>query len=581
MKFNLTTTELSQTPHIHYVSFQNLTLPNRLPRNHDLLYCNVRIYHRRVLRSITRKEFPANNQIRSLSDSREIFANNSQTWYSSSQCEQLKSILLSITTPANIRKIIAFGLGTIAARWPPCSSTGSSYQHALILTLQDIFHKKQQKQQGAHLSTIISCYSQDPAYTYTDKILLSESGITVLDDPDGFLEIDDSTLVVSCAPNAPVKEIVSDIACPAIMIWNRVKDEDHIISRTVDLIYLFRADPDSPRLRKMIMNMYDIIEFPKDMTNFKDIVIYTRKMDVQSLDTSFYGIHEAFSRNTAVPARRQSQGAVYHWHESCCRHPDISVVDGVPYCSYCSAVPSLDDNGEIPAFHFRMISSNSRAKKNLAWPSIVDYSHADYLLDDHGYYSKISEEALDKPRTKTLHNTPMGNLILPDIQPLNDIRLLRLKRDSSQSPIHVEFIGACLEVNFLPSYDTVSYTLNNDPQDSTIDPSWALLGCYVCRTKLPKGSYAARNAKTDQLLWVYSLCIEQNDAKEKTQQTILANKIYSEASKVIAYDHLWSTVNLMVNGIIHTYLSKSYGPPWLLKDEPWYGLTSQGLSSFT
>ncbi len=45
--------------------------------------------------------------------------------------------------------------------------------------------------------------------------------IKVLDHPiSGFLEVDEASVVVSIAPNVPVKQIVSDISTPAMILWN-------------------------------------------------------------------------------------------------------------------------------------------------------------------------------------------------------------------------------------------------------------------------------------------------------------------------------------------------------------------------
>jgi hypothetical protein len=60
-------------------------------------------------------------------------------------------------------------------------------------------------------------------------LVLNASGINVLDDPEGFLEVDSSTVVVSCGPNAPIREIVSDLARRDILIWYKIKDEEQLL----------------------------------------------------------------------------------------------------------------------------------------------------------------------------------------------------------------------------------------------------------------------------------------------------------------------------------------------------------------
>lgn len=94
-------------------------------------------------------------------------------------------------------------------------------QHALILAIRDIVEKLQTAGQAAQ----IECFAQDPVYTETDRRLLRSFGIKDLDDPRGFLEVDDDSLVISFSPSIPVRQIIADIARPAVMIWDYVKSE--------------------------------------------------------------------------------------------------------------------------------------------------------------------------------------------------------------------------------------------------------------------------------------------------------------------------------------------------------------------
>lgn len=64
------------------------------------------------------------------------------------------------------------------------------------------------------------CYIQDPVYNEIDKSILGGLGMVVLDDPNGFLEVDENSFVVSIAANVPVKEIILENAKPAIVIWD-------------------------------------------------------------------------------------------------------------------------------------------------------------------------------------------------------------------------------------------------------------------------------------------------------------------------------------------------------------------------
>ncbi|OHW92897.1 hypothetical protein CSPAE12_08521 [Colletotrichum incanum] len=95
------------------------------------------------------------------------------------------------------------------------SSNGSSeirshVQHAVALTMARIL--------GEHIGREVRCYSQDPAYTQATIEFLKSRNIMVLHDPQGFIDVDESTLVFSVAPSVPVKQIVTELARPAIII---------------------------------------------------------------------------------------------------------------------------------------------------------------------------------------------------------------------------------------------------------------------------------------------------------------------------------------------------------------------------
>lgn len=147
------------------------------------------------------------------------------TWEATRSYQQLRSLLLSPETPNNITKVIRFGCGGLL------SNSLGWYQHALILTLKSILASRYY----GITRNKIRCYAQDSGYIDADKRVLDESGIAVLDNPDGFLKVDDSSVVISFSPNWPVKQIVADIARPAILMWSMVSEnaeEDRIKEST-------------------------------------------------------------------------------------------------------------------------------------------------------------------------------------------------------------------------------------------------------------------------------------------------------------------------------------------------------------
>lgn len=179
--------------------------------------------------------------------------------------------------PMEIRKIVAFGCGTISSTSPyppPYRMTCPG----LDIT-RYVVHENRNLQRDFVLCT-------GPSYIDMDKLVLGGSGIAVLADPEGFLEVNDSTVVISC------KQIISDLAQPAIMICDRIEDQEEIeeasrsvfhkkiINRSIVVLATFRTDPDSPRLRRMVKEFFDELESPGDRENFGDVVIYLRCTDI-------------------------------------------------------------------------------------------------------------------------------------------------------------------------------------------------------------------------------------------------------------------------------------------------------------
>lgn len=75
-------------------------------------------------------------------------------------------------------------------------------------------------QEQEALQTRMRCFAQNPDYSESDKRFLAAIGVAVVPDPYGFLEIDDTTLVISLNPKISVREVISEIAMPAVLLCN-------------------------------------------------------------------------------------------------------------------------------------------------------------------------------------------------------------------------------------------------------------------------------------------------------------------------------------------------------------------------
>ena len=139
------------------------------------------------------KELVSTAPTQSREEVEEFFKTIRDTWEASERCKQLRSILMSAKTPCEISKIVGFACGPMAYSCQEEETPRAAFQHALILTLRDVLGGEK-----GSPSQII-CYAQDLAYAEIDESVLEGYGITVLDDPKAFLEVDGSTAVISCA----------------------------------------------------------------------------------------------------------------------------------------------------------------------------------------------------------------------------------------------------------------------------------------------------------------------------------------------------------------------------------------------
>lgn len=215
----------------------------------------------------------------SLEDTRNSFQEYRKTWEASETFLRLKSSMAKTTSLPGITKIIAFACSSIS-RDDDHTRHRSASQHALILALRDML---QASQPGVH----ITCLAQDPAYSEADAAVLAGSGITVVGDPQGFLEVDDQSVVLSFSPNVPVRQIITDLARPVVLAWDTVCTEEETVSRWAGIYEPPKAvvsaedvesclcDPESSRVRAMIREEYVEVE-KLDEKGFGDASVYIR-----------------------------------------------------------------------------------------------------------------------------------------------------------------------------------------------------------------------------------------------------------------------------------------------------------------
>lgn len=173
-----------------------------------------------------------------LKDVRSSLREAIRVWNAGKCAQELQASLESVSTESltSVTKIIAFSCGPISLRDHDCSR--SLRQHAFMLSIKNILESCRNSS-GAKGE--LRCYVQDPAYTETDRIVLQEHGIEILEDPQAFLEVDEDSAVLSFASNVPVKQIVADIARPVMVAWETAGHQDGLKNRYIECLGVTRT----------------------------------------------------------------------------------------------------------------------------------------------------------------------------------------------------------------------------------------------------------------------------------------------------------------------------------------------------
>jgi len=160
-------------------------------------------------------EVVPDTSIRPASETLAVLEQEKAKWDASAACRELIAtlqVLADASRLPHVDKVVAF-----ACHRPSVVERAErvAREHALVLSIRDFFIRHSP-------TTTVRCYTQDPIYEDIDREVLEELRMIVLDHPRGFLEVDESTAVFSLAPGVAIRQIVADIARPALMIWDKV-----------------------------------------------------------------------------------------------------------------------------------------------------------------------------------------------------------------------------------------------------------------------------------------------------------------------------------------------------------------------
>ncbi|KZN88559.1 hypothetical protein EN45_071340 [Penicillium chrysogenum] len=205
---------------------------------------------------VTHQVYPVDQEkVRGYEFARDIFKRKCVSWEESVTRANFEEILKE-AEGHKINNVVGLACGSLSRPY----RYNSAVQHALLITVKNWLETNGLDEKE------LSCYAQDPEYTDVDRRILHDVGFQVVDDPDGFLKVDEQSIVLSIAANIPVKHIIADIARPAIVIWLEVEETNN------DRL----LDPDSERTMKM-MEGYVEHAFESEGLQFRQVVVYIRR----------------------------------------------------------------------------------------------------------------------------------------------------------------------------------------------------------------------------------------------------------------------------------------------------------------
>lgn len=174
------------------------------------------------VREITDPFTPDENGLRVFSTEEllEAFRDIGRKWRTSHYYQQLQAALAKVNPPFVLDKIIGVALGplTLGTRL----NHDSVLQHTLLSAIHSNFIE--------HNVLSVPCkrYVQDPIYSQQHRDALFLAEFTVLEDPQAFLALDNSSVLLSINADIPVKQIVADICCPGVIIWDKKVDDSFL-----------------------------------------------------------------------------------------------------------------------------------------------------------------------------------------------------------------------------------------------------------------------------------------------------------------------------------------------------------------
>ncbi len=123
------------------------------------------------------------------------------------------ALLSGLSLPTQIGKIVVFGLGRSLAEGNVeariTTKVMEIFQKIIACLVRNVVKARRRQLGGSCHNSEIPCFVQNDAYQDIDVRFHPVRGIRLLDDPLGFWEVDETTVVVAVNPFLPVRQITT------------------------------------------------------------------------------------------------------------------------------------------------------------------------------------------------------------------------------------------------------------------------------------------------------------------------------------------------------------------------------------
>lgn len=235
------------------------------------------------------------------------------------------------------------------------------------------------------------------------------------------------------------------------------------------------------------------------------------------------------------------------WHEKNCRHPDVVTIDSLPYCNNCYALaPPLaevapDVLERVPRIKPKLNGVN---RPSLWWPPQIQFLDQNYPIQPTRESLPLNgSQSRDHAAAPVVHENECHNPLYNTLE-VNEIRLLHLDCGEPDRVLHGEH-SIVRTVDFEepgthePGYDCLS-CVHADPPGEIQYTEVIYLGEFwdilcISKTCAEALRHMRPQKGAQRVLWVDSICVNQYDQEEKSNQVRLMANIFSRARQVIAY----------------------------------------------